>query len=141
MTNLVRAIKSLETLSLTCSIEMFPMDAIRKHDLRTFSLRDYEGNAHRPLRQSQVPTFSLSALLHIQSSCPKIMELALDLDQGMMVRKGLRRVLLEVILGPWKLIKSSVVLQFCKFAPRKPQSSSAYNVRARALSKRCRSQQ
>ena len=87
MVNLVRAINSLETLSLSCSVEMFPAHALRKHgrDLRTLQLREYSGMVHRPLRHSQVPTCSLHALLEIQSFCPNLMELALDLDQGMMV--------------------------------------------------------
>ena len=91
MIRLVKAINSLETLSLTCSVEGIPMDAIRKHGpgLRTLCLRDYEGKVHRPLRQSRIPTLSLHALLEIRSCCPNVMELALDLDQGMMVWKAL----------------------------------------------------
>ena len=87
MTNLVRAINSLETLSLNCSVEIFPIEAIQKHGpvLRVLRLREYDGIVYRPLRQSRVPTLSLHALLQIQSCCPNIMELALDLDQGMMV--------------------------------------------------------
>ena len=85
MTKLVRAITSLENLSLSCSVKMFPIDAIRKHGpgLRQLQLREYNG--HLPLGQSRVPTLSLFALLEIQSYCPSLMELALDLDQGMMV--------------------------------------------------------
>ena len=89
MIQLVRAIQSLEILSLNCHVEMFPMDAIRKHGsgLTELCLREYDGIVHRPLRQNRVPTLSLHALLEIQSCCPNVMELALDLDQGMMVRK------------------------------------------------------
>lgn len=88
MTKLVRTIDSLETLSLSCSVEKFPIDTIRKHGpgVRILCLRDYESELHRPLCQSRVPTFSLHALLEIQSLCPNVMELTLDLDQGMMVR-------------------------------------------------------
>lgn len=88
MTDLVRAIHSLETLSLNCSVEKFHIEAIRKHGpgLRTLCLREYEGIVHQPLRQSRVPTLSLHAFLEILSFCPNIMELALDLDQGIMVR-------------------------------------------------------
>ena len=91
MINLVKVVESLETLSLTCSVESIPMDAIRKHgpSLRRLCLRDYEGKVHRPLRQSRVPTLSLHALLEIRSCCPNIMEQALDLDQGMMVWQSL----------------------------------------------------
>lgn len=91
MVNLVRAIESLEELSLNCHVHMFPIDAIRKHGpgLRLLCLREYDGIVHRPLRQSRVPTLSLHALLEIQSCCPNVMELALDLDQGMMVRTPL----------------------------------------------------
>lgn len=87
MTNLVRAIHSLENLSLNCCVMNFPIDVIRKHGpgLRVLRLREYDGIVHRPLRQNRVPTLSLHALLEIQS-CPNVMELALDLDQGMMVR-------------------------------------------------------
>ena len=87
MIALVRAINSLETLSLICSVEMFPIDAIRKHGpgLRNLQLREYDGMVHLPLRRDRVPTLSLHTLLEIQSSCPKLMELALDLDQGMTV--------------------------------------------------------
>ena len=86
MVNLVRAIDSLDNLSLICSVEMFPIDAIRKHgpELRQLQLRDYKGMVHLPLHRGRVPTLSLHALLEIQS-CPRLMELALDLDQGMMV--------------------------------------------------------
>lgn len=88
MTKLVRTISHLETLSLHCCVEEFPIDAIRKHglSLRHLWLREYDGIVHRPLRQSRVPTLSLHALLEIQSFCPNAMELGLDLDQGMMVR-------------------------------------------------------
>lgn len=90
MTKLVRAIHSLENLSLNCSVEKFPIDAIRKHGLglRVLCLREYDGIVQRPLRQSRVSTLSLHALLEIQSCCPNLMEMALDLDQGMMVRKS-----------------------------------------------------
>lgn len=86
MTKLVRAIHSLENLSLNCSVVNFPIDVIRKHapGLRVLRLREYDGIVHRPLRQSRVPTLSLHALLEIQSCCSNVMELALDLDQGMM---------------------------------------------------------
>ena len=88
MTDLVRAIHSLETLSLNCSVEKVPIEAIRKHGpgLRTLRLREYDGMVHRPLRQSRTPTLSLHAVLEILSHCPNIVELALDLDQGIMVR-------------------------------------------------------
>ena len=88
MTTLVRAIHSLETLSLNCSVEKFPIGAIHKHGpgLRVLCLREIDGVVHQPLRQDRVPTLSLHALLEIQSHCPNIMELALDLDQGMIVR-------------------------------------------------------
>ena len=86
MAQLVRVVDSLHTLSLTCSVETFPREVIRKHDLKVLSLRDYEGTGHRPLRQSPVPTFSLFALLDINSFCPNLMELGLDLDQGITVR-------------------------------------------------------
>ena len=87
MIKLVRAINSLEHLSLICSVEIFSMDVIRKHgsSLRNCQLRGYDGTVHLPLRRGLVPTLSLHALLEIQSSCPKLMELALDLDQGMTV--------------------------------------------------------
>lgn len=90
MTKLVRAIHSLENLSLNCSVVNFPIDVIRKHGpgLRVLRLREYDGIVHRPLRQSRVPTLSLHALLEIQSFCFNVMELALDLDQGMMVRES-----------------------------------------------------
>lgn len=83
---LVRAIDRLEILSLICSVETFPVEAIRKHGpaLRQLQLRDYNRVVQLPLRQGRAPTLSLHALLEIQS-CPKLMELALDLDQGMMV--------------------------------------------------------
>lgn len=89
MTELVRGIHSLEMLSINCSVNMFPIGAIRKHgpDLRVLWLRELDGVVHRPLRQNRVPTLSLHALLEIQSCCRSVMELALDLDQGMMVRK------------------------------------------------------
>ena len=101
MIGLVKAINSLETLSLTCSVESIPMDAIRKHGpgLRKLCLRGYEGKVHRPLRQSRVPTLSLHALLEIRSCCPNIMELALDLDQGMMVWKPLCDLVLCEVLS------------------------------------------
>lgn len=88
MTDLVRAIRSLDTLSLNCSVEKVPIEAIRKHgsSLRSLRLREYDGIVHRPLSQSRVPTLSLHAFLEILSHCPNIMELALDLDQGVMVR-------------------------------------------------------
>ena len=91
MTKLVKAINGLETLSLSCSVEKFPIDVIRKHgrSLRELQLREFDGILHRPLRRSRVPTLSLHALLDIQSCCPNIMELAVDLDQGVMVRKPL----------------------------------------------------
>ena len=88
MTELVRAIDSLENLSLNCCVEKFPIEAIRKHGprLRSLCLREYDGIVHRPLRQSRVPTLTLHAFLEILSFCPSLMELALDLDQGIMVR-------------------------------------------------------
>ena len=87
MVNLVRAIDSLETLSLVCSVGMFPIDAIRKHGpgLRHLQLRDYKGMAHLPFCRDRVTTLSLLALLEIQSFCPKLMELGLDIDQGVTV--------------------------------------------------------
>ena len=87
MIKLVRAIDSLETLSLVCSVKMFPVDAIRKHGpgLRHLQLRDFKGTVHLPLRRDRVTTLSLFDLLEIQSSCPKLMELGLDVDQGVTV--------------------------------------------------------
>ena len=84
---LVRAIDSLETLSLVCDVNMLPIDAIRKHGpgLRHLQLRDYKGMVHQPLRRDRVPTLSLLDLLEIHSSCPKLMELGLDVDQGVTV--------------------------------------------------------
>lgn len=89
MAKLVRTIGHLETLSLNCCVEEFPIGVIRKHGpgLRVLRLREFDGIIHRPLRQSRVPTLSLHALLEIQSSCPSLMELALDLDQGNLVRR------------------------------------------------------
>lgn len=100
MTELVRTVHCLETLSLNCSVEKFPIDAIRKHGpgLRALWLREYDGLVHRPLRQSRVPTLSLHAFLEILSSCPHITDLALDLDQGMMVRKSFAT---RTIQSPW----------------------------------------
>ena len=162
MAELVKAIDSLENLSLNCCVEKFPIEAIRKHGpgLRSLCLREYDGIVHRPLRQSRyvhfgvissclvanlghttpvysqfgvfspcsvstleaarqrtqaniysysqtcltspvflplikqcslrnlrrVPTLSLHAFLEILTFCPNLMELALDLDQGIMVR-------------------------------------------------------
>ena len=90
MIKLVRAIDSLETLSLVCSVKMFPIDAIRNHGpgLRHLQLRDFKGMVHLPLRRDPVTTLSLLDLLEIQSSCPKLMELGLDVDQGVTVRKS-----------------------------------------------------
>ena len=87
MIELVRAIDSLETLSLVCSVKMFPIDAIRKHGpgLRHLQLRDFKGTVHLPLRRDRVTTLSLFDLLEIQSSCPRLMELGLDVDQGVTV--------------------------------------------------------
>ena len=87
MTKLVMAIDSLETLSLVCSVKIFPMDAIRKHGpgLRHLQLRDFKGMVPLPLRRDRVTTLSLLDLLEIQSSCPKLMELGLDVDQGVTV--------------------------------------------------------
>lgn len=86
MIKLVRAIDKLEILSLICLVEMFPLDAIRKHGpaLRQLQLREYTRVVQLPLRRGRIPTLSLHALLEIQS-CPRLMELALDLDQGMVV--------------------------------------------------------
>ena len=87
MAKLVRAIDSLDTLSLCCSVDKFPMNTIRNHgsSLSVLSLREYEGVVHQTLRQNRVPAFSIHALLEIPSSCPNIVELTLDIDQGMMV--------------------------------------------------------
>ena len=91
MTELVKAIHILERLSINCSVEKFPIDALRKHGpgLRVLCLREFDGVVPRSLRQNRVPTLSLHALLGIQSCCPNVMELALDLDQGMVVREPL----------------------------------------------------
>ena len=87
MIKLVRAIDSLENLSLVCCVNMLSIDAIRKHGpgLRHLQLRDFKGMVHLPLRRDRVPTLSLLDLLEIQSSCPKLMELGLDVDQGVTV--------------------------------------------------------
>ena len=87
MIQLVRAIDSLETLSLVCSLKMFPIDAIRKHGpgLRYLQLRDFSRTGDLPLRRDRATTLSLSDLLEIQSSCPKLMEMGLDVDQGLAV--------------------------------------------------------
>ena len=91
MTELVRTIAHLETLALNCCVDKFPIDAIRKHGsgLRVLEVREYDGMVHLSLRENRVPTLSLRALLEVTSCCPNIMELALDLEQGIMVRKAL----------------------------------------------------
>ena len=109
---LVKAINSLETLSLTCCVESIPMDAIRKHgpSLRKLCLRDYDSEEVRPLRQSLVPTLSVHALLEIRSSYPNVMELALDLNQGMMVWKALCDLLLFKFLSLEETDEDSLVV-------------------------------
>ena len=84
MIELVMAIKSLETLKLVCSVNMFPLDAIQKHGpgLRHLQLINYKGVVHLPLCRDRVTPLSLGHLLGIQSSCPKLMQLGLDVDQG-----------------------------------------------------------
>ena len=87
MIKLLRAIDSLESLSLVCSVSMFPIDVIRKHGpgLRHLQLRDFNRMVHLPLRRDRVTTLSLHDLLDIQASCPSLMELGLDVDQGVTV--------------------------------------------------------
>ena len=87
MIELVMAIDSLETLSLVCSLNMFPIDAIRKHGpgLRHLQLRDFLRMVDLPLRRDRATTLSLLNLVEIQSSCPKLMEVGLDVDQGLTV--------------------------------------------------------
>lgn len=65
MTELVRAIDSLENLSLNCSVEEFPIEAIRKHGpgMRSLCLREYDGIVYRPLRQSRYCTFRINSFL------------------------------------------------------------------------------
>lgn len=104
MAKLVRAIHSLEVLSLNCSVGIFPIDAIRKHGvgLRELCLRDYDDVVHWPRSQRAVIPLSPHDLVEIQCYCPNIMELTLDLDQGVMVRQSYTTSFIRSPSVSWK---------------------------------------